>query len=173
MKKNYYFDEDYISTIDEELSEDINTKKLKINKNVVKRVISTIVLIPTAFATINSFNKIKAGEKNYIESITECTNDEHLVSTDKYFINSNGDLWVSEQDYNDYMSLLTTENNIDTYDYDEKINYYIDKLPDTYVEEYYTPVEGEYWVSKRDYIEYALSCGIDLDSYIVNQKALS
>ena len=173
MKKKYYFDEDYISTIEEELSEDINTKKLKINKNVVKRIISTIVLIPTAFATINSFNKIKAGEKNYIESITECTNDEHLVSTDKYFIDSNGNLWVSEQDYNDYMSLLTTENNIDTFDYNEQVDYYLDKLPDTYVNGYYSADDGSLWVSKRDYIEYVLAFGVDLDSYILNQKSLS
>jgi hypothetical protein len=68
---------------------------------------------------------------------------------------------------------LVSESKVIDFDYNEQVDYYLDKLPDTYVNGYYSAGDGSLWVGKREYIEYVLESGVDLDSYIVNQKSLS
>ena len=154
MKRKYDLDEEYFRT-EEELPWDKKDKNIKVNKKIVKKIISAIVLIPTTYAAIGLFNPIEVGENNY--------------DTSSCFIDSDGNLWVSEDDYNEYMNEFTEVVAVDC----ELVDKYCSLLPDTYVNGFYSADDGSLWISKRDYIEYVLASGVDLDSYIVNQKSLS
>jgi len=103
-------DIDYTRTFDEYIREynfdnDSKKNKLRVSRKTIKRVIASLVLIPTTLA-VSTAQKVNEKESNYnlesssiVDDISNERNNVIEIDMSKVYLASDGSYWTSEEDY--------------------------------------------------------------------------